>query len=79
MEAWKTPSLFSREDPTGGSYPDGAVLRAEVPTKSWNISEYVCIGGGASEFYFEPLLQEPWKPGTHPETGNNFISPRRKT
>lgn len=78
MEAWKTPSLFSREDPTGGGYSDGAVLRAEVPIKSWNISKYVCIGGGASEFYFEPLLQEPWKPGTCPRDRKQFDQPKKK-
>lgn len=80
MEAWKTPNLFSTEDPTGGGFPDGAVLRAEFPTKSWNISKYVFIGGRASEFYFKPLLQEPWKPGIDPrDDRKQFDQPKKKT
>lgn len=73
-------NLFSTEDPTGGGFPDGAVLRAEFPTKSWNISKYVFIGGRASEFYFKPLLQEPWKPDIHPrDDRKQFDQPKKKT
>lgn len=71
-------SLLSREDPTGGGYPDWAVMRAEFPTKNWNISKYVCIGGRASEFYFEPLLQEPQKPGIRPRDRKQFDQPKKK-
>ena len=75
--SWKkTRSLFSREDQTGRGSPDCAELRAEFPSKTWNISEYV-----STELHSSLLSLTSKNPGGQPfalETGNNLISPRRK-